>query len=159
MKLGKKISLGVIVSVLACGTTLAADSDGIAGDKKHDMNSDNKDADSQVKMDPVARAKQQLSELKTKLNLTKEQEPALQTFSNQVTDQAKTMMSMQENMKGVMPKTAPERVAMMADITKSKAQSMAAMAGKIKTFYSILSPDQQATFDKVYLSHMNAMHE
>jgi hypothetical protein len=157
MKLGTKVSLGLISSVLALGMVSAADNDGMAGGQKHDMNCDSKDmVKGQMKMDPVARAKQHLSELKAKLNLTKEQEPDLQTFSDQINEQAKTMMSMQDKMKGVMPKTAPEHMAMMADKTKSKAQNMSAMADTVKTFYSTLSPDQQATFDKV---HMSAMHE
>lgn len=161
MKLGAIISLGLISSVLALGVATATEKDGMASGQKHDMNCDSKDmVKGQMKMDPVARAKQHLGELKAKLNLTKEQEPALQTFSDQINEQAKTMMSMQDKMKGVIAKTAPEHVAMMADKTKSKAQNMSAMAETVKTFYNTLNTDQQATFDKVHMSHMmSAMHE
>lgn len=159
MKLGINVSIGLIVAVFLCGMALAADKDDSAGDREHDMNcSDQERANSQTKLDPIARAKQHLTELKTKLNLTKEQEPALQTFSDQVNEQVKTTVSMQEKMEGVMPKTAPERVAMMANVTKIKAQNMAAMADKVKTFYSTLNPNQQATFDEMHAGHMGAMN-
>lgn len=159
--------LGVTSSILALN--IATASDGMAGDSKHDLDCQSKGmVKSHMEADPVARAKEHLSELKAKLNLTKEQEPALQTFSDQLNEQAKNTLSMhgmkdmkdmKDKSKGDMPKTAPERVAMMAEAMKTKAQNMAAMAESVKTFYGALNTQQQATFDKIQMSHMSSMHE
>lgn len=161
MKLSTTIGVGLISSVFALGIATAADNDGMMMGQKHEMGKDGSDmGKGHAQMDPVARAKEQLSELKAKLNLTKEQEPALQTFSDQVTEQAKIMMSMQEKMKSAMPKAAPDQMAMMADAMKSRAQNMATMSDAVKKFYGVLNPEQQATFDKIHTSHMmSAMHE
>lgn len=160
MKICTKVSLGLISSVLVLSLATAADNDGMAHSQSHEKDCNSKSTmKGDMRMDPAAKVKQHLSELKTQLNLTKDQEPALQTFSDQVNEQAKTMMSMQEKMKGDMPKTAPERVAMMADTSKSQAQHMATMADTVKTFYGALNSEQQATFDKIQLSHMSNMHD
>lgn len=157
--------LGVMSSILA--VNIATASEGMASDSKHDLNCQSKGmVKSHMEADPAVRAKEHLSELKAKLNLTKEQEPALQVFSDQVNEQAKSTLSMRSSMKdtskGDMPKTAPERVAMMAEAMKTKAQNMAAMAESVKTFYGALNTQQQATFDKIQMSHMghmSSMHE
>lgn len=142
---------------------LAAATDSMAADAKQDMDCPSERmVKSHMDADPAARAKEHLSELKAKLNLTKDQEPALQTFSDQVNQQVKSTLSMQDmrnKPKGDMPKTAPERVAMMAEAMKVKAQSMATMAESVKTFYGALNTQQQATFDSIQMSHMSSMHE
>lgn len=142
---------------------LAAVSGSMADDSKQDMDCQSKTrVKSHMEADPAARAKEHLSELKAKLNLTKDQEPALQTFSDQVNQQVKNTLSTQDMRNkpiGDTPKTAPERVAMMAEAMKVKAQGMAAMAESVKTFYGALHTQQQATFDTIQMSHMSSMHE
>jgi len=109
------------------------------------------------KMEPVARVDKHLSELKARLKLTKDQEPAWQTFSDQAKEQAKSMAAMipkrKEGMQD-MPKSAPEKMAMMANMMKDRAQNMSTMADNVKTFYTILTPEQKVAFDKVHMEHM-----
>lgn len=161
MKLRTKLALGLISSVFAIGVATAANHDGKMGGQKHEMDGDSMGMmEGHMMMDPVATAHKHLSELKAKLNHTKEQEPAWQVFSDQVNAQAKNMASMHDKMKGNMqnmPMTAPERMAMMADMMKDRAQNMATMADAVKTFYATLTPEQKSAFDKMHMSQMKSM--
>jgi len=156
MKLHTKLTLGLIsslfvVSLATAGTKMGPYHSGMGCDGMGMMSGD-------MKMDPVARAEKHLGELKAKLNLTADQQPAWKTFSEQVNDQAKNMAAMRDQMKDnaqSMPKkTAPERMAKMAEWMKDRAQNMDKMAGAVKTFYATLTPEQQATFDTMQMSHM-----
>ncbi len=162
MKLHTKLMLGLISSFFAVSLATAAGHDtktsphhhhGADCDRMSSMSGD-------METDPVARAQKHLSELKTKLNLTKDQQPAWQTFSDQVNDQAKNMASMQDKWKNntqTMPKTAPEQMARMSDMMKERAQDMAKMTDTVKTFYATLTTEQQTAFDKVHMSQMGLM--
>lgn len=161
MKLHTKLTLGLIFTLFAASVATAAEH----GAK---MSRHNKGMDcssmgvmpGDMGKDPVARAHKHLSELNAKLKLTTDQQPAWQTFSDQVNDQAKNMAAMQDKMKNkaqAMPKTAPERMSTMADMMKERAQDMAKMADAVKTFYAILTPEQQAAFDKMHMKHMGHM--
>lgn len=101
-----------------------------------------------------------LAELHAKLKLSKDQEPAWQTFSDQVTAQAKKMGEMHEH-KGAdrekMGKTTPERMDMMAGMMQERAQTMRSMADALKTFYATLTPEQKATLDAMHKEHMGHM--
>ena len=162
MKLHTQITLGLISTLLAVGVATAADPGGKMKQEKaktdcHGMGMMQGD----MKMDHVARATKHLSELKAKLNLTKDQEPAWNNFSDQVMTQARSMASMQEGMKKDMqnmPHTAPERMEMMASRMKDRAQHMATMADTVKTFYNTLTPEQKSVFDKVHNNHMGHMN-
>lgn len=154
-----KTSLGLIAGLFALGIATAGNDDSMGSGQNHPMGSDsgNMPRGHHMNMDPVARTQQNLSELKAKLNLTKEQEPAMQTFSDQVKQQAKSMMAMQDKMKTARSKPAPEHMAVMADAAKDRAQAMSTMAESVKTFYGVLNPEQQATFDKIHVGHMSQM--
>ncbi|MHB1176672.1 MAG: Spy/CpxP family protein refolding chaperone [Sulfuriferula sp.] len=160
MKLRTKIALGLISSVCAVGIATAANHEMKHG-QKHEMDCDGMDMmRGHMMKDPVATANKHLSELKTKLGITKDQEPAWKTFSDQVNAQAKNMASMHDRMKGNMqnmPMTAPDRMAMMAGMMKDRAQTMATMAEAVKTLYAALTPEQKITFDKLHMSHMKSM--
>lgn len=152
MKLHTQITLGLISSLLAVGVATAADP---GGKMKHEKDKTGCYGmgmmQDDMRMDHVARAEKHLSELKAELNLTKDQEPAWSKFSDQVITQAKSMASMQEDMKKDMqnmPRTAPERIEMMASRMKDRAQRMATMADTVKTFYNTLTPEQKNVFDK-----------
>ena len=161
MKLRTKLALGLISTVFAIGVATAASHDGKMHGKKHEMDCDGMGMmQGHMMKDPVATANKHLSELKAELKLTKDQEPAWQTFSDQVNAQAKNMASMHDKMKGDMqnmPMTMPDRMAMMADMMKERAQNMTAMADAVKTFYATLTPEQKNTFDKMHMSHMKSM--
>ncbi len=161
MKLHTKLTLGLISSLFAASLVTAAEHGA-----KMSQHNPGMDCHSMSMMpgdmgaDPVAHAHKHLSELNAKLKLTKDQQPAWQTFSDQVNDQAKNMKSMQDKMKDkteTMPKTAPEHMARMADMMKDRAENMAKMADAVKTFYATLTPEQQTAFDKIHKSHMSHM--
>lgn len=157
MKLQTKLALGLIATLFAVSLASAADTKGKMGRYDHGKYCDHMGMMSgDMGKDSVARANKHLGELKAKLNLTKEQLPAWQTFSDQVNDLAKNMTSMQDMMQS-MPKTAPEQMAKMADLMKGRAQDMSKMADHVKTFYATLTPEQQAAFDKMHMSQMNQM--
>jgi len=157
MKLHTKLTLGLISSLFAVSLATAADHDAKMSRHHHgsDCNSMGMMSGDMGK-DPVARVHQHLGELKAKLKLTQDQQPAWQTFSDQANDQAKHMMSMQGQMKDK-AQTMPERMAQMADMMKDRAQNMSKMADNVKTFYATLTPEQQAAFDKMHMGHMGHM--
>lgn len=161
MKLHTKLTLGLISTVFAANLVLAADSGA-----KMSMNNPGIDCKGMSMMpgdmgtNPVAHAQKHLAELKAKLKLTKDQQPAWETFSTQVNDQAKNMAAMQDKKKDMtqaMSKSAPEHMAMMAEMMKTRAENMAKMADAVKTFYTELSTDQQKAFDKMHAEHMSHM--
>ena len=154
MKLRTSLMLTLISSVLTLGVATAAEHVGKMSGEKHEMDC------GEMMKDPVERADKHLSELKARLKLTKDQEPAWQVFSDQVKDQAKSMEAMHDKKKEEMkdmPKSAPDRMAMMASMMKDRAQSMSAMADNVKTFYATLTPEQQIAFDKMHMGHMKSM--
>ncbi len=161
MKVHTQIMLGLLSSVFAVGVATAVDSDSKMKGYKHETNCEGMSMmHGDMKMDHVAQAQKHLSELKDKLHLTKDQEPAWKTFSEQVLAQAKDMGSMPDGMKKdiqTMPQTAPERMAMMASVMKDRAQHMALMADTVKTFYNTLTPEQKMAFDKMHNSEMGHM--
>jgi protein CpxP len=161
MKLYTQITLGLISSLLAVSVATAAEPGHMMKQHKNETNCYGMGMmHGDMKMDHVARAEKHLSELKAKLNLTNDQEPAWSNFSDEVIVQAKSMTSMREDMKKDMqnmPQTAPERMEMMASRMKDRAQHMATMADTVKTFYNTLTPEQKMVFDKMQISHMGHM--
>lgn len=161
MKLHTKLALGLISSLFVANLATAAE----PGTKmsRHNLGMDCNNMSympGDMRTDPIARAQKNLSGLKAKLNLTNDQQPAWQTFSDRVNDQAKNMASMRDKFKDntqTMPKTAPEHMARMADLMKERAQDIAKMADAVKTFYATLTPEQQTAFDKVHMNRMNRM--
>ncbi|OGT88781.1 MAG: hypothetical protein A2514_08010 [Gammaproteobacteria bacterium RIFOXYD12_FULL_61_37] len=161
MKLHTKLTLGLISSVFAANLAMAAD-----GAAKMTMNNPGMGCNSMsmmpgdMGMNPVARAQKHLGELQAKLKLTKDQQPAWETFSTQVNDQAKNMAAMQDKKKDMtqtMSTSAPEHMAMMAEMMKTRAENMAKMADAVKTFYAALTTDQQKAFDELHMEHMSQM--
>ena len=161
MKLHTKLTLGLMSSLLAASIATATEYTPEMNPNKSAMNSNSMGTMSgDMKRDPVATTTRHLTELKDKLNLTPEQQPAWQTFSTQINDQAKKMAAMRDEMKSgaqAMPQTAPEHMAKMADMMKDRAQIMATMSDALKVFYASLSSGQQATFDKMHRTQMAQM--
>ena len=162
MKLRTSLMLTLISSVLTLGVATAAEPAGKMSGEKHEMDCDGMSMKHGGMMDPVARADKHLSELKARLKLTKDQEPAWQVFSDQVKDQARSMAAMHDKKKEEMkdmPMSAPDRMAMMASMMKERAQSMSTMADNVKTFYATLTPEQKIAFDKMHMGHMKGMEQ
>jgi hypothetical protein len=158
MKLHSKLAIGLIASVLSVGVASADHHGGMM--KGHGgMDCDGMGMMHGKMMDPTAMATQHLAELKADLKITKDQEPAWQTFSGKVNAQAKDMAAMRDKMKmnqPKMPMTAPERMEMMSGMMKNRAEMMANMADAVKTFYATLTPEQKAKFDKMHMKHMQS---
>lgn len=159
MKLHTKLTLGLVSSLFVVGLATAAASGTKMGSHHSGMDCNGMGMMSgDMKKDPAARAQKHLGELNAKLNLTADQQPAWKTFSDQVNDQAKNMVTMRDQMKDnaqSMPKkTAPERMAKMADLMKDQSRNMAKMADAVKAFYATLTAEQQVTFDKMQMSQM-----
>ena len=163
MKLQTKLALVLISSTFAANLALAADSGAKMG-----MNSSGMDCKNMSMMpgdmgtDPVAQAKKHMGELQAKLKLTKKQQPAWETFSSLVNEQTKNMAAMQDKKKDMtkaMTMAAPEHMAMMAKMMKTRAESMTKLADAVKTFYAKLSTDQQKAFDTLHMKHMSHMSQ
>lgn len=163
MKIRTQIMLGLFSSVLAVNVASAVDSDSkMKGHKQEDKCEGMSMMHGDMQMDHVAQAQKHLSELKGKLHLTKDQEPAWKTFSEEVLAQAKSMGAMPAGMKKdmqSMPQTAPERMSMMASMMKDRAQHMASIADTVKTFYAALTPEQKMAFDKMHNNEMAHMQQ
>lgn len=161
MKLHNKLTLGLMSSLFVAGLATAAGPGAKMGPHHAGMDCNGMSMMSgDMKMEPVARANKHLTELKAKINPTADQLPAWQAFSDHVKDQAGKMMSMRDMMKNnalPMAKSAPEQMARMADIMKERSESMAGMADAVKRFYAVLTPEQQAAFDKMHTRHMARM--
>ena len=159
MKLHTKFTLVLISSVFAANLASAAESGAKTTMNNPGMNcNDMSMMPGDMGMNPVARAEKHLSELNAALKLTKDQQPAWETFSAKVNDQAKNMAAMQDKKKDMtrtMP--VPEHMAMMAEMMKTRAENMAKMADAVKSFYAGLTTDQQKAFDKVHMEHMSHM--
>lgn len=161
MKMYLQFALAIAISALAVSGSIAATHEGAMHHQKGMENNGMNMMQGQMKGDPVERAQKYLSELKGKLKLTSEQQPAWQAFSEQVNAQAQNMATKQNNMKSAKSDrsmTTPERVAMMAEMMKARAQAMGAMADAVKKFYGILTAEQKAIFDKTHQAHMSSMH-
>jgi Spy/CpxP family protein refolding chaperone len=162
MKLHNKLALGLISSLFVVSLATAAAPCAKMSPHYHGMDCDGMGMMSgDMKRDPVTRANSHLTELSAKLNLTADQQPAWKTFSDQVKNQARNMATMRDQMRDnaqSMPNNAPERMAKMADWMKVRAQNMAEMAGAVKTFYAVLSPQQKTDFDKMHTGPMACMN-
>ncbi|VAY86742.1 conserved exported hypothetical protein [mine drainage metagenome] len=161
MKLHRKLTTGLICLVFSSGMATAADYNGNVNEQTHEMGCDEMGMKQGAMMtDLVATVHKHLGELKEKLNLTKDQEPAWKAFSDKVIEQAEKMVSMHRKMKGgtqSIPMTAPESMTMKADVMKDLAQNMALMANAVKTFYVTLTPEQKSIFDKSHMNYMKSM--
>lgn len=147
MKVLAKLAVGVSSSLLLLGVAVADTSShhGMTGQDKG-AHCDHKGMHANSK--EMVRAEKRLGELKAKLKLTAEQEPAWQAFADKMNAQGKNMGASREKMWQEMPGTSPERMARAAEAMKERAQTMAEMADAVKAFYDVLTPAQKATFDK-----------
>lgn len=161
MKLPTRLTLGLISSVFAMNLATAAENGAKMSMNNPGMNCNGMSMmPGDMGMNTVAKAQKHLSELQTALKLTKDQQPAWDTFAAKVKDQAKqmaTMRNQKHDMTQAMPKSAPEHMAMMADMMKTRAEDMATMAGAVKVFYDGLTVEQQKAFDKLHMEHMSQM--
>jgi len=97
--------------------------------------------------DPAARAEQHLSQFKSQLKITPQQEPLWQAFAEKMKANAgQGMKNMRENMQQSM--TAPERMDKMTAMMKERLAAMESTHESFKRLYDALTPEQKATADK-----------
>ena len=89
------------------------------------------------------------AKLHDKLKLTASQEPAWKTF---ITSMTPPDMGKRPERADMMKLSAPERADKMLTMMKEREAHMGEHVAAMKTFYAVLTPEQQKTFDA------NAMH-
>lgn len=90
------------------------------------------------------------TELHAKLKLTAAQEPAWKTFTENMKPAAMQQRMNRDTMQN-MP--APQRMQAMIDGMKDGQARMESRLAELKTFYAVLTPEQQKTFDAEFSRH------
>lgn len=90
------------------------------------------------------------AELHAKLKLAAAQEPAWKTYVASMTPPAAGQRPDRAALQG-MP--APQRMQAMLDIMKQGQARMESHLAALKTFYAVLTPEQQKTFDAEFAQH------
>ena len=106
-----------------------------------------------------ARHEQHLAQLKTKLQLKPEQEPAWSTFAGAMAPPAQA--GTRPDWSEVMRLNTPERIERMKSLHQQRQNEMNAQMERrgeaAKTFYAALSPEQKKVFDDETRQHMARM--
>jgi len=104
--------------------------------------------------DPAARVDQHLTQFKSELKLTAEQEPLWQAFAEKAKAEAgKGYAAMRDVPKDV---TAPERMDRMTQLMKERLAAMESVSESFKRLYAGLTAEQKKTADLYagYMGHM-----
>jgi len=97
--------------------------------------------------DPGARAEQRLTQLKSQLKISAEQEPLWAAFAEKAKAEAgKGMKAMRDKAQQPMP--APERMTQMIATMKERMTAMESVSESFKRLYDGLTPEQKAIADK-----------
>ena len=104
------------------------------------------------RMDPVAGAQHRLDALAKKLYLKPSQQGAWNTYTNAMLAHAKEHLQdrqkwMASRPAGPAEMSTPEKMEMMANMMRANADKLSRAASETKTFYAVLSPEQQTIFD------------
>jgi hypothetical protein len=97
--------------------------------------------------DPAAYAQKRLDRLKSKLQITPEQEPKWSAFSSTVLDQMERLKSAHRGMRG-QPTKAPERIDRQVEFMKQRLAAFESIAQAAKDLYAALTPQQQLIADE-----------
>ena len=97
--------------------------------------------------DPAARVEQRLSQFKSQLNPTAQQEPLWAAFAEKAKAGAgQGMKAMREKAQQPMP--APERMTQMIGIMKERVAALESVSESFKRLYDGLTPEQKVIADK-----------
>lgn len=101
---------------------------------------------------PGAMSAQHLTEMKTRLAITPEQEPAWQAFAAKAAEQATLMQAMhtQHQQAADANEAAPDRMARHIDSMTQRLTGMQAMNSAMKDLYEVLTPDQRTVADQSF---------
>jgi protein CpxP len=111
-----------------------------------------------TKFDPAKMAEhvdKRAQKLHEALKLTAAQEPAWQTYLASLKSELPTMHGDHASMKDL---PAPERLEKMIEMSKKHAEKMEAHLAAMKTFYAVLTPEQQKTFDQAVARMHHGQH-
>ena len=100
-------------------------------------------------MDPGARVEQRLTQFKSQLKLTAQQEPLWQAFAEKSkTAWDKGIKAWRDRTKDDKPVSAPERMAQMQAAMKERVAAMDSINDSFVKLYAALTPEQKAIADK-----------
>jgi len=97
--------------------------------------------------DPGAYVLKRLTHLKEKLQITPDQEPQWQAFSDTVVQQTQQLRSAHRTRQAA-PAKAPERIDRQVELMKQRVAGFEAIAQSAKTLYAALTPAQQQVADE-----------
>lgn len=97
--------------------------------------------------DPAAAIDSRLTALKGELKITSAQEPAWKAYADAAKQQGETMAKMHAQAQAA-PQSAPDRMALRADIMKQQAAGMERTSSAFKQLYAALTPEQKAVADR-----------
>jgi periplasmic protein CpxP/Spy len=100
-----------------------------------------------VGVDSAAAIDARMSDLKTQLKITPEQEAAWQTFSAAAKQQAAGMQALREQMHSAAG-TASERMTEHTQAMQQRSAAMTATANAFNALYAVLTPEQKAIADQ-----------
>jgi len=100
-------------------------------------------------VDPATRADSRLTYLKTQLQITAAQETAWQEFAATAIQQAASRQAARAQMWDSAG-TAPERMALRAQMMQQRAASMTTMSNALTALYAVLTPEQKTIADQSF---------
>jgi hypothetical protein len=107
---------------------------------------------------PFEHVEGRIAFLKAELQITDAQLPAWNAFAETMRADAASMKAMQaEMMKGGMPATMPDRMALGHKMMSNRLAMMDHSEASMKALYAVLSADQRKTFDQLMSGPMGMM--
>jgi hypothetical protein len=107
---------------------------------------------------PFEHVEGRIAYLKAELHVTDAQMPAWNAFAETMRTDAAGMKAMQEEMmKGGIPTTMPDRMALRHNMMSSRLAAMDHSEASMKALYAALSPDQRKAFDQMMSGPMGMM--
>ena len=97
---------------------------------------------------PSAMLEGRLASLKSELKITPAQETAWQAYAGKAKQQAEATQAWRTTMQGSTQASAPERLALRAEIMKKRQEQMEGMTSVLKDFYAALTPEQKVIADQ-----------
>ncbi len=149
MKLNSKFISGVLAtSAVAFGVAVHAAEPPGAGCEDKGPGMGMRGQGMKMMADPAAMAEQRLSQLKSQLKLTSQQEPLWTPFAEKMKAEAgQGMKAMRQ--KAQEPMTAPERMSQMMGMMKERMAAMETASASFSRLYDALTPEQKAIADKI----------
>lgn len=147
MKLNSKIVAGLLAtSALAFGVAHAQMPGGGPGGAGCDATGPK--GPRAMMADPAARVEQRLTQMKSQLKITPQQEPLWQAYAEKMKAEAGAGMKAMRDKAQDQAATAPERMAQMMNMMRERMTAMESMSDTFKRLYDSMSAEQKAIADK-----------